>query len=180
MHRLAEGVSTRATGRQRAGRRADLTTLAVWRFDTPDAASRAATALQPAGLPAYDAALAAWEPGQRRPHIHGLPAAYPGALDPGFWGLLFGLIFFVPLLGAAVGTTTGALAGALADVGIDDHFMNSVRDQVSPGTSALFVLGSDATVAAVHDALDAGPGAAPITAQLAAEQAAALREVFGN
>jgi len=26
-----------------------------------------------------------------------------GALDGSFWGLLFGLIFFVPLLGMAVG-----------------------------------------------------------------------------
>ena len=57
-----------------------------------------------------------------------------------FWGLLFGLIFFVPLLGAAIGAATGALAGSLTDVGIDDAFINKVRDQVTPGTSALFVL----------------------------------------
>ena len=76
----------------------------------------------------------------------------PSELGAGFWGLLFGLVFFVPLLGAAIGATTGALAGALADVGIDDHFINRVRDQVTPGTSALFLLTSDAVVGRVTDA----------------------------
>ena len=41
--------------------------------------------------------------------------------------MLFGLIFFVPLLGLAVGAATGALAGSLTDVGIDDEFIKQVR-----------------------------------------------------
>ena len=70
-----------------------------------------------------------------------------------FWGLLFGLIFFVPLLGAAIGAATGALAGSLTDVGIDDEFINKVRDQITPGTSALFVMTSDAVVDKVQGGL---------------------------
>jgi hypothetical protein len=61
-----------------------------------------------------------------------------------WWGLLFGLLFFVPLLGAALGAGFGALAGSLSDAGIDDEFIKSVREEVEPGTSALFLLTSDA------------------------------------
>jgi uncharacterized membrane protein len=58
---------------------------------------------------------------------------------------LFGLIFFVPFLGAAMGAGMGALSGSLADVGIDDDFVKEVRDKVTEGTSALFALTSGAT-----------------------------------
>ena len=75
-----------------------------------------------------------------------------GALSGSFWGLLFGLLFFVPLLGMAVGAAAGALGGSLTDVGIDDDFIASVRDKVTPGTSALFVLSSDAVLDKVKDA----------------------------
>jgi uncharacterized membrane protein len=79
-----------------------------------------------------------------------------------------------------MGAATGALAGSLADVGIDDHFINRVRDQVTPGTSALFVLSSDAVVDRVHDAFAEGPRAELIQTDLDAEQEAALREVFAD
>ena len=44
----------------------------------------------------------------------------------------------------AVGAAMGALAGSMADVGIDDDFIRGVRDNVTPGTSALFVMSSNA------------------------------------
>ena len=62
------------------------------------------------------------------------------ALSGGFWGLLIGLIFLNPLLGAAVGAGAGAVSGALADVGINDRFMKDVAEQLKPGGSMLFVL----------------------------------------
>jgi hypothetical protein len=55
---------------------------------------------------------------------------------------MFGLLFFVPLLGMAVGAAMGALAGSMSDVGIDDRFVEEVREKVTPGTSALFVMTS--------------------------------------
>jgi len=50
------------------------------------------------------------------------------------------------LLGFALGAAGGALAGALTDIGIDDDFIRQTRANVTPGTSALFVL-SDHEVA---------------------------------
>jgi hypothetical protein len=56
----------------------------------------------------------------------------------------------VPLLGAAIGAAMGGLSGSVVDVGIDD-FITQVRDQVTPGTSALFLLTSDAVADRVID-----------------------------
>jgi uncharacterized membrane protein len=63
-----------------------------------------------------------------------------GAVSGGFWGLLIGVLFLNPLLGAAVGATAGAAVGALSDVGIDDQFMKDLGATLTPGSSALFVL----------------------------------------
>jgi uncharacterized membrane protein len=91
---------------------------------------------------------------------------------------LFGLIFFVPLLGAAIGAAAGALAGSLTDVGITDSFIREVREKVTPGTSALFLLSSEA----VYDRLAAelqGFDAELISTNLSNEQEAQLRDAFG-
>ena len=68
-----------------------------------------------------------------------------GALSGGFWGLLFGFIFFNPLLGWAVGAIAGGLSGALTDIGIDDNFIREVGSTIEPSTSAIFVLVRRAT-----------------------------------
>ena len=102
-----------------------------------------------------------------------------GALGGSFWGFLFGLIFFVPLLGLAIGAASGALAGSLTDVGIDDDFIDKVRAEVTPGTSALFVLTGNAVVDKVKDAF-ADDTAALIFTNLSEEQEAALREAFSD
>ena len=110
------------------------------------------------------------------------PAAQPrrrGALGGGFWGLLFGLLFFVPLLGAAVGAAAGGIGGAMRDVGIDDDFISTVRAKVTPGTSALFVMSSDAVLDKVSDAF-AGLHAELIETNLSEEEEAKLREAFAE
>ena len=63
-----------------------------------------------------------------------------GAVSGGFWGMMIGLLFLNPLLGAAVGAGAGALSGAYTDIGIDDVFMKGLGDSLHPGTAAVFVL----------------------------------------
>lgn len=63
-----------------------------------------------------------------------------GAASGGFWGLLIGTLFLVPLFGAAVGAATGAIGGALSDIGVDDNFMKELGETLKPETSALFIL----------------------------------------
>jgi len=73
----------------------------------------------------------------------GAGAAY-GALSGGAWGLLVGLLFLNPLAGFAVGGIAGAgmgaISGAMSDYGVDDDFIRSVAEKLTPGSSALFVL----------------------------------------
>ena len=162
-----------------------MATLTVWKFESTDGAERAEqklrTLAQQQIIALHDAATVAWEVGKKKPKTRQLAnTTGAGALGGSFWGLLFGMIFFVPLLGAAIGAATGALAGSLADVGIDDTFINQVRDQVTPGTSALFVLSSDAVVDKVRDAFAGDEKAELIFTNLDNDQEAALREVFAD
>src|SRR5205085_9469906 len=110
-----------------------------------DSAVETLKGLQEEGLiKVHDAAIVTFEEGAKKPktrQLSGLTSA--GALGGAFWGMLFGLIFFIPLLGLAIGAGIGALAGSMTDVGIDDHFIKKVREEIKPGTSALFVLSSD-------------------------------------
>lgn len=125
-----------------------------------------------------DAAIVTWPEGKKKPktkQLHSMTGA--GALEGTFWGLLFGLIFFIPFLGAAIGAGMGALVGHFTDVGIDDDFIKGVRDQVTEGTSALFLLTSGATEDKVLDALE-GIGAEVISTSLSQDEEDKLKEVF--
>jgi uncharacterized membrane protein len=160
----------------------DMSSLTVWKFNSPYGAESALQKLQ--GLQAQhlitvqDAATVSWEVGKKKPKTRQLSdTTARGALGGGFWGLLFGLIFFVPLLGLAIGAASGALFGSLADVGINDSFIRSVRDQVTPGTSALFLLSSDAVMDRVKEEFPA-TDAELISTNLSDEQEAKLRAAF--
>ena len=162
-----------------------MATLAVWKFDTPTGADESAITLEALDLQDIlalrDAATVSWRRTMNKPRTRQLPGHTPqGNLNSSFWGLLFGMIFFVPLLGAAIGAAGGALAGSLTDVGIDDSFINKVRDQVTPGTSALFVLGPDAVVHTIEAAFAVHQPAGRIVTRLSAEQDTALRSVFAE
>jgi uncharacterized membrane protein len=160
-------------------------TLTVWKFDTADGAAQAVTTLENLAreqvVVLHDAATVSWPEGKKKPKTHQLTSMTGvGALGGAFWGMLFGLIFFVPLLGAALGAATGALTGSLSDVGIDDGFINKVRDQVTPGTSALFVLSSDAVLDKVRDAFAGHEPSDLIFTNVSEDQEAALREAFAQ
>ena len=159
-----------------------MATLTVWKFDTAGGAEQAEEILrglsQQELITIHDAAAVSWEVGKKKPKTRQAASLTgAGAMGGAFWGLLFGLIFFVPLLGLAVGAAAGALTGSMADVGIDDGFINQVREQVTPGTSALFVLSSGAVLDKVHDAFT-GMNVELIQTNLSDEDEAKLREVF--
>jgi uncharacterized membrane protein len=101
-----------------------------------------------------------------------------GAWGGAFWGMLIGLLFFVPWLGLAVGAVTGALAGKFTDYGIDDNFIRQVEQKIQPGTSALFLMVSRVTLDKVLDALRPLQPEV-LQTSLSAEQEQKLREAFG-
>jgi uncharacterized membrane protein len=159
-----------------------MATLTVWKFADPDAADAAVDTLQSLEkqqlITLHDGATVSWPAEAKRPktrQLHSLTGA--GAMGGMFWGMLFGLLFFVPFLGAAIGAAAGAATGALSDVGIDDDFIRRVRDEVTPGTSALFAMTSGAVLDKVKDAFS-GQHPELIQTNLSADDEQALREVF--
>jgi uncharacterized membrane protein len=161
-----------------------MSTLTVWKFADADGAAGALdtlVGLQKQGLiDVDDAAVVTWPVGDKRPKTRQLNSTVgAGALGGSFWGFLFGLIFFVPLLGLLVGAASGALAGSLSDVGIDNDFIERVRENVTPGTSALFALTENAVVDKVKDAFS-GTKAELLFTNLSTEQDKALHEAFGE
>jgi uncharacterized membrane protein len=161
-----------------------MTTLTVWKFDTDFGARNALDVLERLQkeelIEVVDAAIVTWPGDRKKPkteQLHSLTGA--GALGGSFWGLLFGLIFFVPLLGMAIGAAMGAMAGSMTDVGIDDEFIRKVRDEVTPGTSALFVMSGRVVTDRVLGEFQR-TGAQLTSSNLSAEQEAKLREVFAE
>jgi uncharacterized membrane protein len=161
-----------------------MATLTVWKFPTADGAEEAVRTLEQLQtqelIQVHDAAVVSWPADKKKPRtkqLHNMAGA--GALGGAFWGLLFGLIFFVPLFGLAIGAAAGAIGGSFADVGIDDDFIKRVREQVTPGTSALFALTSGAVVDRVREALG-NFKAELLETNLSTEDEAKLREVFAE
>jgi uncharacterized membrane protein len=81
-----------------------------------------------------------------------------GAIGGGFWGMLIGLIFLNPLLGAAIGAAVGAVSGKYSDIGLNDQMMRDLAQSFKPGSSALFVLARRVTADKVLEGLKAFAG----------------------
>ncbi len=161
-----------------------MATLSALKFNTPDGAEQMLHTVQDLQkqqlIQLQDAAIVSWPEGKKKPKTKQLQSmAGAGALGGAFWGMLFGLLFFVPFLGLAIGAGMGALAGHFTDYGIDDKFINSVKQKVTPGTSALFLLTANAVTDKVVAALK-GQKFEIIQTNLSAEQEAKLRAELGE
>ena len=159
-----------------------MATLKVLRFDGPDKADQAmkvlGSMLTRHLVSVSDAAVVTWPQDAKGPKVkQAVNTAGAGALSGTFWGMLIGLIFFMPLLGAAIGALAGAVGGALTDIGINDRFINDMRERITPGTSALLMLVStDAPDRMADEMRSLGPEL--VSTNLSHEQEAKLRELF--
>ncbi len=161
-----------------------MATLSVLKFSTPEGAEKMEQTLlslqKQQLIQVQDAAVVTWPQGAKKPktkQLHSLAGI--GALDGAFWGMLFGLIFFVPFFGLAIGAAMGALAGHFVDYGIDDKLIKQTREQVTEGTSALFLLTSGGVEDKLMDALK-GEKFEIISTNLPKEQEDRLRAAFSG
>jgi uncharacterized membrane protein len=163
-----------------------MSTFTVWKFDSPTGAHEALQTLDSLQreqlIQVLDSAVVSWPQGEKKPRTHQLHSTTgAGALGGAFWGLLFGLLFFVPLLGMAIGAGMGALMGSLADVGIDDNMIKLIREKVTPGTSALFLLTQNVVEDRVAERVRNLRGHVELLqSNLSHEQEAKLRDIFGE
>jgi uncharacterized membrane protein len=159
-----------------------MATVTVVKFPNADGASQM---LQKIGdlqkqqlITLLDAAIVSWPAGEKAPKTKQLVNMVAlGASSGMFWGALFGLIFFMPFFGAAIGAASGALGGAFRDYGIDDDFIRNTRAKVTEGTSALFLMSSNAVLDRVAEALKTQPFEI-ISTNLSREQEEKLRQAF--
>lgn len=101
-----------------------------------------------------------------------------GTVGGAFWGMLIGLLFWMPWLGMAVGAITGAISGKLTDYGINDDFIHGVAETIEPGGSALFLLISKWTEDKVLDELTTfNPKV--VRTSLSKEEESKLKAAFG-
>ena len=102
-----------------------------------------------------------------------------GALGGAFWGMLIGLLFWMPWLCLAIGAVTGALAGKFSDIGVDDAFIKEVGSTIEPGHLALFLLVQEATVDKLMDEIrDFSPTI--LKTSLSTENENKLRDLFSG
>jgi len=125
-----------------------MATLTALEFKTVDGAGEALEKIQSLQklhvIKVIDAAIVTWPEGRKSPKTKQLVSmAGVGAFQGAFWGMLFGLIFLVPFFGLAVGAAFGAMSGAFADYGIDDDFIKKIREKITEGKSALFLMTKD-------------------------------------
>ena len=161
-----------------------MATLTVLKFEDANGAERMLDKIKSLQkmqlITLQDAAIVTWPEGRKSPKTKQLTnMAGVGALQGAFWGMLFGLIFFVPFFGLAVGAAFGAIGGKMADYGIDDDFIKATRSKVTEGTSALFVLTSDAVSDKIADELK-GEQFELIASNLTKEEEEALMETFSE
>jgi uncharacterized membrane protein len=98
-----------------------------------------------------DAAMVALDEKGKPQVEHGKHLVGAGAMGGAFWGMLFGLLFLMPLAGMAIGAAWGALMGKIGDVGVDKQFLQEVGDSIKPGEAAWFLLVREATPDKVLD-----------------------------
>jgi uncharacterized membrane protein len=158
--------------------------LVVWRFaalqDAEQTLPRLESLVRSGEIRVQDAALVTWRQGHRRPATRVLGGLTgPGALWGGFWGMLLGLVFLAPLAGPTFGAAAGAVAGSLTDFGVEDDFVKRVRDTVTPGSSAIFIVSDSHSVGRIAVALEAMP-VEMIRSDLSDLQEKRLREELGD
>ena len=161
-----------------------MTTLTVWKFPSPfgaDTGELRLKALRDQGaVVIHDAAVVVWRPEDKAPKVRELKHKRGHkALGGAFWGTLVGSVVLMPVAGAAIGAATGELVGKLRSSGIDDAFVASLREHLTPGTSALFVLSSEADMDRVQDAFH-DLDAQLIWTDLSPEEAETLRRLTAD
>jgi uncharacterized membrane protein len=161
-----------------------MTAFTVWKFETPDGAAASVPILKSAAsdglVKIIDHAVVSWPTGASRPDIsHGHEATKRGTGWGAFWGLLLGSLFLMPVLGAAAGAAVGRLHSGMEGVGITDDQLQTIRDQVTEGTSALFLVTEEGNLDRLGERFHGWEGRL-VTTNLTAEERGLLLETFGD
>ena len=161
-----------------------MTTFTVWKFEDVDGAAHAAEVLRSAqadGLVTIvDHAVVRWPEGADAPethHKHDDPKR--GAAWGALWGVLGGALFAIPVAGAVLGLGIGALAKATEGTGITKDDLTRIRTEITPGTSALFLVTEGADLDRLGERFR-GRDSKLISTNLTEAERSTLLESFGG
>ena len=161
-----------------------MTTFTVWKFEDVDGAAHAAEVLRSAqadGLVTIvDHAVVRWPEGAHAPethHKHDDPKR--GAAWGALWGVLGGALFAIPVAGAVLGLGIGALAKATEGTGISKDDLTRIRTEITPGTSALFLVTEGADLDRLGERFR-GRDSKLISTNLTEAERSTLLESFGG
>lgn len=162
-----------------------MTTFTVWKFNDPSGAQHAAAALRNAAADGLvrvdDHAVVTWPEGADHPqtrHAHDGPER--GAAWGALWGVVAGALFTVPVVGGVVGAAIGALSKAMEDTGISQDDLTRIRTEVTPGTSALFVVTEEGDLDRLGERFRFGGDTTLVHTNLTDAERATLLETFGG
>jgi uncharacterized membrane protein len=160
-----------------------MTAFTVWKFEDPDGATEAAVALKEAAghglVKVLDHAIVRWPVGADRPSTsHGHEETWRGGGWGALWGLLAGALFLVPVAGGVAGAAIGAISKATQDVGITKDQLETIRTQITEGTSALFAVTENADLDQLGDRLKMD--STLIATNLTDSERSVLMETFGG
>jgi uncharacterized membrane protein len=116
-------------------------------------------------------------------HVRETTDVTPGraGVGAGVWGLLLGTLFGGPIGGLVVGAASaggGALYAKLVDTGVKDATVKELREAVPPGRTALALLVSHVSVAALQRELARFPNAALVETDLPPAAVNAVQEAL--
>jgi len=160
-----------------------MTAFTVWKFNDPDRAAAAAVDLKVAAadglVKVLDHAVVSWPEGASHPSTtHGHEETLRGGGWGALWGILAGSLFFVPVVGGVVGAAIGAISKATQDVGITREQLETIRTEVTEGTSALFAVTENADLDRLGDRLKMD--STLIATNLTDAERSVLIETFGG
>ena len=161
-----------------------MTAFTVWKFEDPEGAARAASSLKAAetdGLVTIvDHAVLSWPEGADKPELkHKHDSEKRGAGWGALWGVLGGALFTIPVAGLVLGAGVGALAKATAGTGITKEDLERIRTEVTPGTSALFLVTDHADMDRLGERFH-GRDSKLISTNLTEAERETLLETFGG
>jgi uncharacterized membrane protein len=161
-----------------------MTAFTVWKFEDLGGAERAAASLKDCEreklVKILDHAVVTWPEGDAKPTTkHGHEENWRGTGWGALWGVLMGALFFVPVIGGVVGAAIGAISKMTQDVGITKDQLETIRTQVTPGSSALFVVTDEGDLDKVGERFKA-PHSKLIATNLTDSERQVLLETFGN
>ncbi len=161
-----------------------MTTFTVWKYDDPKGAEQAFDAVKYAAaddlVKIVDHAIVSWPVGAAKPETHqGHDTSWRATGWGAFWGVVFGSLFFIPVIGGVVGAGIGALAKAAEGTGITREQLERIRTEITEGTSALFLVTDEGNLDRLGERFH-GLGSRLIETNLTEAERDTLLETFGD